>query len=214
MVLPGPGLQPGPLDWGSWGKLPDDQRAVYAALREAALSTRRAGKRVLLEAIGRFRAVALDEPWSGKAVGHRSLLPPIFIDLESLGFIECADWGQLLPMRVIVLPLRQPTRVEASMLELEETRKAVRRQEVAEFMTWWSAEFARRKEAPYRVLRGRDQHTVKLLLDNHDLYDLDLLKRYAIHFFRMFDSPFTIASFSDRINEIAASFTEMKARML
>ncbi len=207
-----PGLQPGPLAWGGWQKLPDDARTIYAALRQAALGTRRAGKRVLLEAIGKARAEARGEPWSGKPEGHRDLLAPIFTDLESLGFIECHDWGQLLPMRVIVNPLPRPTLVQISALESAWIEQFTRRQEAAEFVTWWRAEFARRNDgASYRVLRGRDPHTVKLLLRGHSL---DWLKRHAIHFFRMFDEPHTLASFSDRINEVATSFAAAdKARL-
>ena len=104
----------------------------------------------------------------------------------------------------------RPEMLEAVHLEAERLHIASAG-EVAIFLTWFANEWEQRKGDRYRILRGKDHGIIARLLKTYSVEDL---QHYALHFFRLFEGPHTLGTFSVRINDVVASYSQTKKAML
>lgn len=198
-IVADPSVTAEACSWGSWQhSLLPEERAVYEHLRHCSLDGTRSGV-ARLEQAGRC---------------SKRRLRDIFAVLESCGFLACQRWGKVIPMLVIVkdIPPRPPL-LETARNDARVLRKqhGVDGGEVANLIAIFAEEYEKRKGSRYRILRGKDHGVAKHLLQT---YDLDTLRRYIIHFFRIFPPPHTLGALSTQINNVAASFNATKEKML
>jgi len=184
--------------WGSWQHfLLPEERAVYTFLRHCSFNGARSGLAKLEQA----------------AKCNRRRFFDIFTTLDGYGLVSCHQWGKVIPMLVVVhdIPAQPPMQEAVSMTARVLRAGRTDAGEVMKFVAWFADEWEQRHGAPYRILRGKDHGISGQLLRK---YPGDDLRRYTIHFMRMFDPPHTIATLSTRINDVVASFAAAaKARL-
>ena len=184
--------------WGPWWHLLlPEEREVYTYLRSCSFNGTRSGLFKLEHA----------------AKCNRRRYLAIFNHLEGCGLISCHQWGKVIPMLVVVHDIPpQPPMLEAVSMEARVLRAGkTDGGEVAIFLTWFANEWEQRKGDRYRILRGKDHGIIARLLKTYSVEDL---QHYALHFFRLFEGPHTLGTFSVRINDVVASYSQTKKAML
>lgn len=183
---------------GWWRQiLTDRERLAYARLRQASLDENRLGQTMMRQALGGCHPYSLIE---------------VFQALERYGFIECKDWGKIMPREVIVNEVpSKPGRKQQAHYELEVMGKG-RPGEVAEFMTWFANEWEayRHNKGRYPVTPGKEHALARRLLA---LYSLKQLKHYAAFFMKYMEPPKTISSFAGRIEEVVRGYTQLQQEL-